>query len=118
MDTERVLALFAEANPVPDVDTVRSEFGASSADLTTLESRSRIMDTRHVDQLEPADSRQRRLNLGVGVRRRPGCGVRRGRRWRLADARGRGAGCRRAHDDGYPDHGRADDGGADHHGSA
>lgn len=62
MDTERVLALFAEANPVPDVDTVRSEFGASSADLTTLESRSRIMDTRHVDQLEPADSRQRRLN--------------------------------------------------------
>ncbi len=62
MDAEHVLTLFAEANPVPDVDVVRREFDASTVDLATLESRSRSMDTKHLQHLEPVAPPRRQLH--------------------------------------------------------
>ena len=64
MDTNHVLTLFAEANPVPDVDVdvVQRAFDASLVDLTVLELRSRTMDTKYVEQLEPAALPQRQIH--------------------------------------------------------
>jgi hypothetical protein len=62
MDTNHVLTLFAEANPVPDVDVVQRAFDASLVDLAVLELRSKTMDTKYVEQLEPAAPPQRRIH--------------------------------------------------------
>jgi hypothetical protein len=59
MDAKHVSALFAEANPVPDVEGVRRELEPSVVDLATLESRSRVMATNHLTHLMPAPPKRR-----------------------------------------------------------
>ena len=62
MNADHVLTLFAEANPVPDVDVVRRELRPSTVDLATLESRSRIMQTEELEHVETTATLQRRPN--------------------------------------------------------
>ncbi len=62
MDTDYVLTLFAEATPGPDVDVGWREFDVSLVDLATLELRSRKMDTKYLEQLEPVVQPRRRLH--------------------------------------------------------
>lgn len=60
MNADHVLTLFAEANPVPDVDVLRRDLGPSTADLTTLELRSGIMRTEQLERAATPSSTEPR----------------------------------------------------------